>query len=164
MNIQIAATLNGHLVAVGGIPIHGARHDAYAFAASGLATQLTDISTAADLGYVGVEGIEIVPIKRIPGGELTTSQAEFNTAFSKIRAAVEHAIAHLKTWRMLSEEGGRYRAPIENTKACSRPLSDSTSSQLVNKLPGDQIHSRTATANVMPDDHCPVMAANHRRG
>jgi predicted SprT family Zn-dependent metalloprotease len=32
---------------------------------------------------------------------------------SKIRAAVEHAIAHLKTWRMLSEEGGRYRAPIE---------------------------------------------------
>jgi len=113
MNIQIAATLSGHLVAVGGIPIHGARHDAYAFAASGLATQLTDISTAADLGYVGVDGIEIVPIKRIPGGELTTSQAEFNTAFSKIRAAVEHAIAHLKTWRMLSEEGGRYRAPIE---------------------------------------------------
>jgi hypothetical protein len=113
MNIQIAATLSGHLVAVGGIPIHGARHDAYAFAASGLATQLTDISTAADLGYVGVEGIEIVPIKRIPGGELTTSQAEFNTAFSKIRAAVEHAIAHLKTWRMLSEEDGRYRAPIE---------------------------------------------------
>jgi len=33
--------------------------------------------------------------------------------FRKIRAAVEHAIAHLKTWRMLSEEGGRYRAPLE---------------------------------------------------
>ena len=32
---------------------------------------------------------------------------------SKIRAAVEHAIAYLKTWRMLSEEGGRYRAPLE---------------------------------------------------
>jgi predicted SprT family Zn-dependent metalloprotease len=48
-----------------------------------------------------------------PGSELTTTQAEFNTAFSKIRAAVEHAIAHLKTWRMLSEESGRYRAPIE---------------------------------------------------
>lgn len=31
---------------------------------------------------------------------------------AKIRAAVEHAIAHLKTWRMLSEEGGRYRCPI----------------------------------------------------
>jgi DDE superfamily endonuclease len=113
MNIQIAATLSGRLAAVGLIPVHGARHDAHAFAASGLAALLADISTAADLGYIGVEGIEIVPIKRLPGGDLTTTQAEFNTAFSKIRAAVEHAIAHLKTWRMLSEEGGRYRAPIE---------------------------------------------------
>ena len=113
MNLQIAATLDGHLAAVGLIPVHGARHDAHAFAASGLAAQLADISAAADLGYVGVEGIEIVPIKRLPGSDLTTTQAAFNTALSKIRAAVEHAIAHLKTWRMLSEEGGRYRAPIE---------------------------------------------------
>ncbi len=57
-------------------------------------------------------------IKRLPNSDLTTSQADFNTALSKIRAAVEHAIAHLKTWRMISEEGGRYRAPIQNTKAC----------------------------------------------
>lgn len=113
MNLQIAATLDGHLAAVGLIPVHGARHDAHAFAACGLAAQLADISAAADLGYVGVEGIEIVPIKRLPGSDLTTTQAAFNTALSKIRAAVEHAIAHLKTWRMLSEEGGRYRAPIE---------------------------------------------------
>lgn len=113
MNIQIAATLSGHLAAVGPIPVHGARHDAHALAASGLTALLADMSTAADLGYVGVEGIAIVPFKRLPGDDLTTSQAEFNTAFSKIRAAVEHAIAHFKTWRMLSEEGGRYRAPIE---------------------------------------------------
>jgi len=117
MNIQVAATLVGRLAAVGLIPIHGARHDAHAFAASGLAAQLTGISAAADLGYVGVEGIEIVPAKRLPGEDLTTSQAEFNTAFSKIRAAVEHAISHLKTWRMLSEEGGRYRAPIEKYRS-----------------------------------------------
>ncbi|MCA1821115.1 MAG: transposase family protein, partial [Pseudonocardia sp.] len=85
MNIQIAATLGGRLAAVGLIPVHGARHDSHAFAASGLAALLADISTAADLGYVGVAGIEIVPIKRHPGGDLTTTQAEFNTAFSKIR-------------------------------------------------------------------------------
>jgi DDE superfamily endonuclease/Helix-turn-helix of DDE superfamily endonuclease len=113
MNIQIAATLSGRLVAVGATPVHGARHDAHAFAASGLAVLLAETPTVADLGYVGVEGIDIVPVKRLPGDDLTTSQAEFNTALSKIRAAVEHAIAHLKTWRMLSEEGGRYRAPIE---------------------------------------------------
>ena len=44
MNIQIAATLGGCLAAVGRIPVHGA----HAFAASGLASLLADISTAAD--------------------------------------------------------------------------------------------------------------------
>jgi DDE superfamily endonuclease len=113
MNIQIAATLDGRLVAVGPTPVHGARHDAHAFGTSGLEVLLTDLSAVADLSYVGVRGIELVPVKRLPGINLTPAQAEFNTALSKIRAAVEHAIAHLKTWRMLSEEGGRYRAPIE---------------------------------------------------
>jgi hypothetical protein len=122
MNIQIAATLGGRLAAVGPIPVHGARHDAHAFVASKLSILLVEISAVADLGYVGVEGIEIVPVKRPPGGELTTNQAEFNTALSKIRAAVEHAIAHLKTWRMLSEEGGRYRAPIEKYQSMLKAI------------------------------------------
>jgi hypothetical protein len=122
MNLQIAATLDGQLAAVGPIPVHGARHDAHAFAASDLKTLLAELPTVADLGYVGVEGIELVPFKRPPGGELTTSQAEFNTALSKIRAAVEHAIAHLKTWRMLSEEGGRYRAPIDKYQSMLKAI------------------------------------------
>lgn len=112
MNLQVAATLDGDLVAVGEIPVHGARHDAHAYAASGLAKVLADFPSVADLGYIGVDGIDTVPYKRLPGIDLDPSQIEFNTALSKMRAAVEHAIAHLKTWRMLSEEGGRYRAPI----------------------------------------------------
>ena len=72
-----------------------------------------DHPTLADLGYVGVEGIDDVPYKRFPGVDLNASQTAFNTALSKARAAVEHAIAHLKAWRMLSEEGGRYPAPLE---------------------------------------------------
>ena len=72
-----------------------------------------EFESVADLGYVGVEGIDTVPYKRFPGIDLNAGQVEFNTSLSKIRAAVEHAIAHLKTWRMLSEEGGRYRAPLE---------------------------------------------------
>jgi hypothetical protein len=63
MNIQIAATLGGRLAAVGPIPVHGARHDAHAFAASGLTALLADMPAAADLGYVGVEGIDLVPFK-----------------------------------------------------------------------------------------------------
>jgi DDE superfamily endonuclease len=112
MNIQVATNLDGQLVAVGATPVHGARHDAHAYAASGMADLLTDIHTVADLGYVGVDGIALAPIRKPPGAELHDTQTEFNIQLSKIRAAVEHAIAHLKTWRMLSEEGGRYRAPI----------------------------------------------------
>jgi hypothetical protein len=112
MNLQIAATLDGALAAVGEVPVRGARHDAHAYAASGLAERLRDLPSVADLGYVGVEGIDTVPYKRFPGVDLHPNQIEFNTSLGAMRAAVEHAIAHLKTWRMLSEEGGRYRAPI----------------------------------------------------
>jgi DDE superfamily endonuclease/Helix-turn-helix of DDE superfamily endonuclease len=111
-NVQIAATLDGQLAAVGPVPVPGARHDAHAYAASGLKDLLASLPTAADLGYTGVDGIEIVPFRAPPGGSLDESQAAFNTALAKIRAAVEHAIAHLKTWRMLSEEGGRFRPPL----------------------------------------------------
>lgn len=112
MNIQIAASLAGQLAAVGPFAVHGARHDAYAFEASGLKGILVDIPAAGDLGYVGVDGIEMIPIKRTKGCDLRACDAEFNVAFSKVRAAVERAIAHFKSWRMISEEGGRYRAPL----------------------------------------------------
>jgi hypothetical protein len=67
---------------------------------------------AAYLGYIGVDGIGIVPFKRKSGQNLLDRQKEFNSDFSKLRAAVERAVAKVKTWRMLSEEGGRYRCPI----------------------------------------------------
>jgi DDE superfamily endonuclease len=70
------------------------------------------LPAAADLGYLGVDGIAIVPFRTPPGGRLHDSQAAFNKDLSGIRAAVERAVASVKTWRMLSEEGGRYRAPI----------------------------------------------------
>lgn len=112
MNIQVAASLAGRLAAIGPFAVHGARHDAHAFEASGLKEILADIPAAGDLGYVGVEGVDIIPVKRAAGCNLRACDAEFNAAFSKIRAAIERAIAHFKSWRMVSEEGGRYRAPI----------------------------------------------------
>ncbi|HXL17748.1 MAG TPA: transposase family protein [Streptosporangiaceae bacterium] len=112
MNIQVAATLAGQVAAVGPVPVHGARHDAHAYAASGLKDLIAGHDTAADLGYTGVDGITTVPCKTPPGGQLHDSQAAFNRDLSAIRAAIERANAHLKTWRMLSEEGGRYRPPI----------------------------------------------------
>lgn len=114
MNIQIAANLDGEVAAIGPIPVHGARHDAHAFDASGLKARLEHVANkVADLGYTGVEGIEIVPFKRAAGQKLDDSQGKFNAMLSRIRSAAEHAVAKVKTWRMLSEEGGRYRCPLE---------------------------------------------------
>jgi hypothetical protein len=112
VNIQVAATLAGQVAAIGPVPVHGARHDAHAYAASGLKDAIAGHDTIADLGYTGVDGITIVPYRTPPGGKLHDSQVAFNTGLSAIRAAIERANAHLKTWRMLSEEGGRYRPPI----------------------------------------------------
>ena len=116
MNVQIACNLKGGVAAIGPVPVHGARHDAHAFEASRLKEilqkSMTAGNTGADLGYIGVDGIGIVPFKRLSGAELLDWQRDFNTIFSKIRAAVEHAVAKVKTWRMLSREGGRYRCPI----------------------------------------------------
>jgi len=93
--------------------VHGARHDAHAFEASGLKALLARLPAAADLGYLGVEGIAIMPYRTPPRGHLHAGQADFNKQLSGIRAAAERAVASVKTWRMLSEEGGSYRIEAE---------------------------------------------------
>ena len=114
MNVQIACNLKGDVAAIVTF-VHGARHDAYAFEASGL-KEILQIDgrrrTGADLGYIGVDGIGIVPFKRLSGAELLDWQREFNTIFSKIRATVEHAVRKVKTWRMLSRKAADIRRPI----------------------------------------------------
>ena len=85
--MQIACNLKGGVAAIGPVPGHGARHDAYAFEASGLKEILEKSivagNTGADLGYIGVDGIGIVPFKRLSGAELLDWQREFNTIFSR---------------------------------------------------------------------------------
>jgi hypothetical protein len=113
INLQVAATLGGDLAAIGPIPVPGARHDAVAFDLSGLKDMIGGVHAVADSGYVGVDGISVTPFKKPPKQELEPYQADFNTDLSGIRAANERVNAHVKTWRMLSEEGGRYRCPID---------------------------------------------------
>ena len=66
MNLQIAATLDGALAAVGPIPVHGARHDAYAFAASGLAEVLTDYAHGGRSGLRRCRGHRHRPVQATP--------------------------------------------------------------------------------------------------
>jgi len=67
----------------------------------------------ADSAYQGIQrdhsGIEI-PYKKTKTRPLTKDERAYNHALSKFRVRVEHAIARLKSFRILSE---RYRYPRE---------------------------------------------------
>jgi hypothetical protein len=43
----------------------------------------------------------ITPERKPPRGELSAGQKTYNTSVNRIRAAVERAIAHLRSWKIL---------------------------------------------------------------
>jgi hypothetical protein len=112
MKVQIACSMDGDLVAIGPVQVPGSRHDAYAYAASGLRVLMDGIRQLADLGRIGVEVRDLVPYKRMPGRGLPANRKREHPV-PGVRAAVERAVAHVKSRRIPSEEGGRCRAPIE---------------------------------------------------
>ncbi|MBS2967146.1 transposase [Actinocrinis puniceicyclus] len=115
-NIQVAASIAGDLAAVGD-PIPGARHDAYAYAASGLAARLAGHDTLGDKGYQGHATIH--PIRKPPKAELTAHDQRFNASVSSIRAAVERTNSHLQNWKILTT---RFRPPLEKFPATLRAI------------------------------------------
>lgn len=115
-NIQVAASIGGDLAAVGD-PIPGARHDAYAFTASGLADAVAGHDTLGDSGYQGHATIH--PIRKPPKAELTVHDQRFNASVSSVRAAVERANSHLQNWKILAT---RFRPPLEKFPATLRAI------------------------------------------
>ena len=106
-NGQAIASLRGDLLFVSE-PVTGNNHDMTALAE----TETADIMAAAfsgigDKGYQG-SGF-ITPFKKPRGGELLDWQKKFNADVSRLRAPVERAIAHLKSWRILHTD---YRRPL----------------------------------------------------
>lgn len=69
----------------------------------------------ADKGFQG-SGY-ITPTKKPAGGDLTWLQHDYNNQLSGLRAAVERAIAHIKSWKILHTD---YRRPIETWKTTFR--------------------------------------------
>ena len=104
---QIGADLTGRLVFVTD-PLPGKTHDARALRDSGLATTIDLTNSIGDKGYIGT-GL-LTPFRKPPGRELLSWQKEFNGVVNSLRAAVERAIANLKTWRILHTD---YRRPLK---------------------------------------------------
>ena len=106
-NGQAIANLRGDLLFVSD-PLTGHNHDMTTLSE----TETADIIAAAfsgigDKGYQGAGFI--TPFKKPRGGELLDWQKEFNAQVNKLRAPVERAIAHLKSWRILHTD---YRRPL----------------------------------------------------
>lgn len=100
VTVQVMATLDGSLLAVSD-PVEGRTHDKTAYILTGLADLLADHEVVADLGYQGTPTIR--PRRKRPGHKHhTPADKIWNTSVSRIRWAVEHAIAHLKAWKILA--------------------------------------------------------------
>lgn len=115
-NVQVATAIRGTIAAVGN-PVSGARHDAHAYHASGLADLLNGHDTLGDKGYQGHTTIH--PVRKPPGNPLLTSDKQFNHEVSSIRSAVERANAHLQNWRILAT---MFRPPLTKFPATLRAI------------------------------------------
>jgi transposase len=108
MNLQVACDFDGQIAWISD-PLPGSTHDVIALDQSGLLDGVKPSNWVADRGYQG-RGM-ITPLKKQPGQvSLPHHDRVYNRSINKIRSAVERAIAHLKTWRILHED---YRRPIE---------------------------------------------------
>ncbi len=118
-NHQVVVTLDGRLLHLGD-PLPGRTHDTRAVRETGLLDVLDPPNTIADKGYVGT-GL-LTPVRKPPGQELPPGQKDFNTQINALRAVVERAISHLKTWRALHTDYRRPRASYPTAFAAIRAL------------------------------------------
>lgn len=115
-NHQVGASLTGRLLFITD-PLPGKTHDARAFRDSRLDKHLNVSNGFGDKGFLGT-GL-ITPFRKPPGGKLLPWQIEFNGTVNSFRAAVERAIANVKTWRILHTD---YRRPRHTYQTAFRAV------------------------------------------
>lgn len=98
-NLQILTDQAGEIYYISH-PQPGSTHDMKALRESRLLDYIPPDHITADKGYIG-SGCD-TPYRKKPGQQLENYQHRFNTGIQRIRYVVERAIAHLKTWRILS--------------------------------------------------------------
>lgn len=106
-NIQVLSDLEGNILYITRA-FPGSMHDIEAFRQSGLDQVIDLVNTIGDKGYIGL-GVQ-TPTRKPAGGELVGHQVDTNTTINSLRAAVERAIAHIKTWKILHTD---YRRPLK---------------------------------------------------
>jgi hypothetical protein len=105
-NAQLISLLDGTAVWISD-PLPGKTHDAKAFKDTGAAGIVEN--SGGGFGDKGYQGTGLVTPKKKPeGGELTTSDKEYNSQISSLRAPAERLVAHFKNWKVFHTD---YRRP-----------------------------------------------------
>src|SRR3954454_8292496 len=102
-NLQVAIDANTRLVIALGDPQPGNRNDTIVYRTSGINQQLDGREVMADGGYRGNPKVIIPYRKPCDGSQLPAWKQDYNAGHRKIRARVEHALARLKTYKILRD-------------------------------------------------------------
>jgi hypothetical protein len=103
-NLQVLIDANTRLTVAVGKPLPGNRNDCTAYTASGVDASCRGATVMADGGYQGNPQV-IMPYRNPREGEppLPQWKQDLNTIHRRVRARVEHALAHLKSWKILRD-------------------------------------------------------------
>lgn len=100
-NLQVVIDANTRLTVAIGKPLPGNRNDCRAYTESGVDRQCRGAQVMADGGYQGNPGVIMPYRKPADDGELPDWKHDLNTTHKRVRARVEHALAHMKSWNIL---------------------------------------------------------------
>ena len=100
-NLQVMVDANTRLVVAVGRPLPGNRHDARAFAESGIDRVAKGAPVLGDGGYRGTTAL--IPHWKRPNRPLTDKQEADNAVHRRARARVEHVFARMKTFKILRD-------------------------------------------------------------
>jgi hypothetical protein len=101
VNMQVVIDANTRRGVAVGNTTPGNRHDSRAYRDSGVDQQCAGIHVMADGGYLGNPEVIIPYRKPGKGQNLPEWQEELNIVHKRVRARVEHALAHMKSWNIL---------------------------------------------------------------
>jgi hypothetical protein len=101
VNMQVVIDANTRLGVAVGNTTPGNRHDSRAYRESGVDQLCTGAHVMADGGYLGNPEVIIPYRKPGKGRSLPAWKDDLNTVHKSVRARVEHALAHMKSWNIL---------------------------------------------------------------
>jgi hypothetical protein len=101
VNMQVVIDANTRLGVAVGDTTPGNRHDSRAYRESGVDQLCAGAQVMADGGYLGNPGVIIPYRKPDKGRSLPAWKDDLNTVHRSVRARVEHALAHMKSWNIL---------------------------------------------------------------